>query len=70
MTLVIIFSYVYVHIHISTIMPPYNSGTHRNKTSTLRLTISPSRTTFSPLTINIPLGMSPNFFPTWMRSTV
>lgn len=34
------------------------------------LTISPSSTTFSPLTMKIPLGMSPNFFPTWMRSTV
>lgn len=41
-----------------------------NKTLRFPLTISPSSTTFSPLTMNIPLGMSPNFFPTWMRSTV
>jgi hypothetical protein len=33
-------------------------------------TTSPSRTTFSPLTMKIPLGMSPYFFPTWMRSIV
>lgn len=34
------------------------------------LTISPSRTTFSPLTTKMPRGMSPYFLPTWMRSTV
>ena len=34
------------------------------------LTISPSSTTFSPLTTKMPRGMSPYFLPTWMRSTV
>lgn len=34
------------------------------------LTISPSKTTFSPLTTNIPLGISPYFLPTWILSIV
>ena len=42
----------------------------QGKMRMLALTISPSSTTFSPLTMNIPRGMSPNFFPTWIRSTV
>lgn len=33
-------------------------------------TISPRRTTFSPLTTKMPRGISPYFLPTWMRSTV
>ena len=39
-------------------------------TCTLQLTISPSRTTFSPRIMKIPLGMSPYSLPTWILSIV
>lgn len=49
---------------------PAAAGGQAEGVTYLLLTISPSRTTFSPLTTKMPRGMSPYFLPTWIRSTV
>lgn len=63
-----------MYIHLSILQQSEESGYYRlplsECTGIYTLTISPSNTTFSPLTTNIPLGISPYFLPTWILSIV